>query len=162
MIQRGANPSIGNFRSLAKALGYTLQELFEGDEVRLNLFIHGITTGDSMWAEIPSRHARVVPLTLASENMVSVEISHLDAAPQEGYRTGDIVSGEKVPFSDNLKGRDVIAKAKDGKFYVGKLFPGTSEKRNALNIRPFNGGEERQNLILEWVAPIQFIIRGDG
>lgn len=161
MIDRGTVPSIDNARSLAKALGYTLHELFEGDEVRLNLFVHGITKGDSMWAEVPARHARVVPITLASENMVSVEISRDDAAPHLGFREGDIISGEKVPYSDNIREREVIALTKDGRRLVGTIYGGS--KRDTVNIRPFKlGRAEIKDVTLEWVAPIQFIVRGQS
>jgi len=159
MVDRGVVPSIDNARSLAKALGYTLQELFDGNELRLNLFIHGITKGDSMWAEVPSRQARVVPITLASENMVSVEISPEDAAPHLGFREGDIISGEKIPYSDNIREREVIALTKDGRRLMGTLYGGS--KRDTVHIRPFKlGRPEIKDVVLEWVAPIQFIVRG--
>lgn len=161
MIKRGTTPSVENARSLAKALGYTLTELFEGDEVRLNLFIHSITKGDSMWAEVPSRHAKVIPITLSSENLVSVEISHEDAAPHLGFREGDVVSGEKVPYSDNIREREVIALAKDGRRFIGTIYGGS--KRDTVSIRPLRiGRPEIKDVVLDWVAPIQFIVRGQS
>jgi len=159
-LKRGRTPSVDKASSLAKGLGYTLNELFEGEEIRLNLIVLGLTKGNAMWAEVASKHAKVVPLTLASENLISIEISKQDAAPQLGYREGDIISGEKIPFTraGNLIGREVIAQAKDGRKLVGVLMAGG--KRDTANIRPFDmRAEELKDVALEWVAPIQFVIK---
>ena len=157
-VKRGRAPSIENARSLARALGYTLNELFEGGEVRVNLFIQGISKGDSMWAEVPGKHSRVIPLVLASEKLVSVEIGPGDAAPEHGFRVGDILSGEKVENPDNLKGRQVIALASSGKRMLGTLH--ASEKKGCFTIRPLlSSQKDFKDVVLEWAAPVQFIVR---
>lgn len=160
-IQRDKTPSVDNAIVLASAVGLTLHELFQGDEVRLNLFVHGVTQGQSMWARTADKHSKVVPLTLASEDLVSIEIDKDANAPHLGFRQGDIVSGIKVPFSraSNLIGHECIVEAKDGSHYIGILMAGN--RHGTANIRPFDPSKEDvKNVAIEWVAPIKFILRG--
>lgn len=115
--------------------------------------------GDALnWTDIAERHARMVPLTLFSEETVSVEVSTSDAS---GFRAGDILVGQKVRGHglSNVVGVECIVLTKDGTKVVGVLLQGATPGTHS--IRPLDiRRSELRDVTVEWAAPIRMIIRG--
>lgn len=159
ILDRGHTPSIDKAAKIAKAVGWTLQQLWEGEKlVKVHLKVDGVTSGDMGWVDLSERHARVVPLTLFSEDTVSVEISHPDYT---GFRQGDVIVGQKVHGHalSNVSGQECIILTVDGVKSVGILLSGT--KPNFYNIRPLDLHKaELRDVEIERAAPVSIIVRG--
>jgi DNA-binding XRE family transcriptional regulator len=162
LLDRNAVPSVENAAKIARAVGYTLQQLYEGEStLKMNLNVDGITRGQSMWAKVSERHARVVPITVLSEDTVSVEIAPEDEALAHGFRRGDVVSGQKIkaPFLSNVVGRECIIMTTSNDQYIGVLLKGS--RSDTFDIRPLDvRQQEARDLSISWAAPITLIIRG--
>lgn len=160
IIDRGQTPSVENLSKLARAVGYTLTELYEnGEPVSLNFRLSGVAQGDGMWATLPPQQARIIPLDVLNEEHIWIEVGHdLDGTT---YRRGDIIAGPKLdgPNHHNLIGCEVIMTTKDGEQLIGILMP--ADKPTRYSIRPFDPRKpERRNVEIAWLAPIRIVIRG--
>lgn len=160
IVDRGQTPSVENLAKIARAVGMTLTELYEGDKrVDILLRVNGVTTGQSMWAELHGRHQKVVPLTVFDDDTVGVEVSTDNLLPS--YRRGDILCGPRSSgaAASNLAGLDCIIQTSDGERYIGILTLG--QKPGQMDIRSFDPRQDgRRNAPIEWVAPIRLILRG--
>lgn len=159
ILNRNSTPSVENLHRIAKVVGLTLSELYEGTErVHLTLRLDGLTMGADVWSEVPPRHARVVPLEILSEDTVSIEITDDALAPR--YDRGDVLSGPKfwAPHFDNLVGTDCMVQLEDGTRRVGILLRGGGS--NTYSIRSLNprSGDIR-DARLAWAAPVRMILR---
>jgi transcriptional regulator with XRE-family HTH domain len=160
IIDRGQTPSVENLSKLARAVGYTLTELYEnGEPISLNFRITGISQGDGMWASLPPQQARIIPLNVFNEDHVWIEIG----SDLEGtlYRRGDVIAGPKMSGTNhhNLIGSEVVMATKDGRQLIGILMP--ADKANRYSIRPFDPKRpDTRNVEVEWIAPVRFVIRG--
>lgn len=159
IIDRGQTPSVENLSKIARALGLTLTELYEGDNgVNLLLKVNGVTTGHGMWAEVHSRHQKIVPLNVFDGDSIGVEVSSDDLMPT--YRRGDILCGPKSVGTavGNLIGCDCIIQTVAGERFIGVLAMG--QKPGCFDIRSFDPRQAgARNAAVEWVAPIQVILR---
>ena len=162
ILDRGQTPSVVNAAKIARAVGYTLQQLYEGETaLKMNLSVDGITKGASMWADVPARHSRILPVTIFSEDTVSVEVSPEDEALSYGFRSGDILSGHKTQASGlgNVIGRECIIMSADEKRFIGVLMKGSRHDR--FDIRPLDvRRDDARDVEILWAAPITLIYRG--
>jgi transcriptional regulator with XRE-family HTH domain len=160
ILNKGSTPSVENLFRIAQALGMTLTELYEGTErVQVLLPINGIATEKNMWAELPPRHARVVPLEVFNEATVSIEISTDDYLPR--FERGDIISGVRFsgPHLHNLLGRDCIVALANGERRIGILIQ--SSVHGLFTIRSLNPRQpDVHDAKIAWAAPIRMIVRG--
>lgn len=160
ILDRGQTPSVENLSKIARSLGVSLSYLYEGDSnVKLILTINGISQGRGMWSEVPRRHAKVVPLSFFNDEMVTVEVSDDDLAPN--YRRGDIIAGPRSSGDtlSNLIGSDCIIETKSGRRTVCILMHGSKPGR--YNLRSFDlRKDEQRDVEVEWAAPIRLILRG--
>lgn len=162
ILDRGQKPSVVNAAKIARAIGYTLAQLYEGTtDVRVNLLIDGISRGADMWAGVPEQHARVLPVTMFSEDTVSIEVSPEYSAVAFGFRAGDVISGHKVPAASlgNLVGRECIIMTTDNRRLLGVLMKGS--RHGLYDVRPLDVRQpDTKDVELLWAAPITLIIRG--
>lgn len=161
IIDREQTPSVENLAKIARSVGYTLSDLYEGtDRVHISLRVNGVSTGNSMWAEIPAKHSKIVPLQILDDEFVSVEIGNDDLLP--AYRRGDIVAGPK--FSgvavDNILGADCIVETADGSKVICILL--SAERAGSYTLRSFDLRQKDKPAVkLSWAAPIRLILRGE-
>jgi transcriptional regulator with XRE-family HTH domain len=160
IIDREQTPSIDNLAKIARAVGYSLSDLYDGTKrIQFALRVNGISEGHGMWSEVPSRHAKVVPLTVFTDETVSIEISGDDLSPN--FRRGDIVSGPRSTGTGigNLIGQECIVQTTSGERMICLLLHG--DKPDRYTLRPFDMRQrDRTNTQIEWAAPIRMILRG--
>lgn len=159
ILARGQTPSVENLSKIARALGYTLSDLYEGTiGLTLELQVMGVTRGREMWGAVKPSEQRVIPLTLFAKDSVSIEVG--DDTLEPAYRRGDVLSGPKSSGSQlhNAIGSDCIVSLKDGQKILGVLLRGGT--RATFNIRPLDRRrEEFRDVHIEWAAPIHLILR---
>lgn len=163
-IKRGQTPSVDRAASLAAAVGWTLQQFFDGVQtIRLNLHIDGVTRGQGMWQSISGSRAEVLPIELYTESLVSIKISDDNSAPSAGLRRGDIVVGSKS-FGrgiGNLIHTECIICTTDERNLLGVLHQGSKVGLyDVILLQP--RAEPIRDVKIEWADPIQLIVRGQG
>lgn len=162
ILKRNSTPSVENLSKIAHSVGLTLAQLYEGSEpVILNLRLSGVTTGAGMWADVPTRHAKVLPLTMFQSECVSVEVLDDSLAPR--FDRGDIICGNRHlgPNLDNLIGLDCLVEQADGTRCVGILLRGAHP--NLFSIRSLNPrNNDVRDVQIAWAAPISIVIRSQS
>jgi transcriptional regulator with XRE-family HTH domain len=130
MLKRTQSPSIDAMAKVAKELGMSLTELWDGptpDELRVVRILGETGTSGSTWFEI--HHQEIIVLNQLGHR-VRVEMSS-DVAV---YDHRDIVIYEKIPFQlvDAGDSKNHLLMTKAGARYVGPVRRGTRPGRLAL------------------------------
>jgi hypothetical protein len=158
----GNEPSIERAVALANGVDWTLEQFFHKvDKIQLKLRLDGVTKGQGMWSSIERGKPEVIPLTIPTEGLVAIKISHEGEVPQLGFRAGDTIIGNKSlgPNFGNLISTECMICTEDDRKLLGVLHPGS--KKTLFNVQPLNPLlPPITDVKIAWVAPITLIIRG--
>jgi phage repressor protein C with HTH and peptisase S24 domain len=156
-LERGQTPKIDNFAALAKALGLSLSELYEGEAaVAQAIQIIGAVSAGESWLPIDDGLGEIemrvdgdpVALEVRGDSMVPV------------YRPGDVLVGAKRHDTGikQLVGQDCIVLTSTGERYVKYLQK--SPARGHFTLRSYNPAHaDIETVKLSWAAPILWIKR---
>lgn len=157
ILERGATPSIENFRKLAAALNMTVAELYSGvQDATPILNITGISDGVRV-LDAPES-AKNKTIDIFDPSIVWVKVSDNELYPY--FRSGDVIGGPRTISIavDNLLGLECIVETDDGARHIRTLTRGNKLNRYHLRgLRPDQG--EIPDAKVLWAAPIKFIIR---
>jgi len=158
-LEDPSEPSVTNLAKIARAVGFTLGELYEGDiNSKPLIVVTGHAGSGDMWSEMPKNAARCVPLDVLSGELVAIEIATNEWAPR--YQAGDIVCGQRSVGQNlhNLLGQDCIIMTADGARMIKYMTRGT--RKNRYTLKAFLPTvDDLQDVQIKWAAPISLIIR---
>lgn len=114
-----------------------------------------------MWADTSVANGQAITLNLLMQHLVSIAIETNDLLPL--YRRGDVVCGPKSVgrHVDNHIGEDCIIRLTTGEQVIRTLHRGSSAGRYTLRSLNRNV-EDIEGASVDWVAPIQMILRGQA
>ncbi len=154
-FDRGQTPSVDNLASVARVLGLSLSELYDGiPSQEFKVTVSRIADGEN-WLERPD--GKTVSLPVFGADYVAVEMR---GAVPPGYRPGDVVCGTRIPGSriDNHVGRECIVQCNDGPQVIRVLHKGSKPGRYTLRSADPRIADI-QDARVEWAAPITLVIR---
>jgi transcriptional regulator with XRE-family HTH domain len=161
IIERGTTPSVANLFKIARALNFTLSELYEGTvRSTSNTFaLTGVLEGGTVLDASRAGEKADFTVSFPREDLESIRVKSdlLDAA---GYRRGDVLMGVRhaADRASNLLGRDCIVCLASGERMVGVLHKQTG--RSSYNLRFFHRSQpDREAVEIAWAAPITMIVR---
>lgn len=160
ILKRGQTPSIANLAKLASALGVRLIDILESNsETAPTIHLHGRVAGGDMWTDTNVASGQALTLNVLTQQLVSIAIETNDLQPL--YRRGDVVCGPKSVgrHVDNHIGEDCIVRLTTGEQVIRTLHRGSSPGRYTLRSLNRNV-EDIEGASVDWVAPIQMILRG--
>jgi transcriptional regulator with XRE-family HTH domain len=160
VVNRGTTPSVTNFSKIARALGLSIQELYDGDvTLKPMILINGFTGSGDMWSSTTKGKTKSIPLEILSQDIVSIEVSSNDWQPR--YNMGDVICGPKSIGANlhNLLGRDCIIETTDGGKLIKYLTRGSRKDRYTLKSLIPNQ-DDMLDVAIKWAAPIELVVRG--
>ena len=144
ILERGTNPSVANLFKIAKALNFTLSELYEGAIASAShrIAITGVYEGGVVLDTQNSGEQTHVDLTFPSAHLESVRVRS-DLLDPAGYRRGDVLMGVRhaPTAANNIVGKDCIIATLDGAKLVAHPVKQTSA--TSYNLRFFGYPETR-------------------
>jgi hypothetical protein len=159
-ILAGTDPSLTVANRLARAVGWDLTQLNDGDVYsKPEVLLTGYVGGADMWQEASRATAKRIPLDILAKDLVAVEVTTNEWAPR--YAAGDILCGTKALSANlhNLLGRDCIVETNDGTRMVKYLT--RSSIKGRVTLRSFlPSRDDITDAKIAWAAPIELVIRG--
>lgn len=157
IMNKGTTPSVDNLSKIARVLGLSVGELYDGtaNPVPIIEFV-GMTRGQ-YWTD-PAPDQTAIHLAIFEKPLVWLQVADDGLMPH--YRSGDVIGGPKMAPARlaNYVGKDVIAEADDGTRLICVLHKGATRGRYAL--RPLDPRlPDVANAQLAWAAPIQVVLR---
>jgi hypothetical protein len=112
-----------------------------------------------MWTDTTVANGQAITLRVLTQDLVTLVIETNDLQPV--YRRGDVVCGPKSVgrHVDNHIGDDCIIRLATGEQLIRTLHRGASAGRYTLRSLDRNV-EDIEGATIDWVAPIQMILRG--
>jgi transcriptional regulator with XRE-family HTH domain len=161
ILDRGTNPSVSNLFKIAKALNFTLSELYEGalSSRSHRLAITGVYEGGVVLDTHQSGEQPDFAVSFPATNLESVRVRS-DLLEPAGYRRGDVLMGVRhnAQAANNIVGKDCILATADGARIVAH--PVKHVGPSTYNLRFFHRSQpDREAVEIAWAAPITMIVR---
>lgn len=161
ILKRGQTPSVANLFKIARAVNFSLSELYEGvvPSSEYTVRVTGIYEGGAVLDAARAGQEPDVSVSLPRDNLESIRVNS-DRLELAGYRRGDVLMGIRVPSerASNLIGKDCIVETGDGQRTIARLAKGSSANR--YNLRFFHSRDaDMEDVEIAWVAPISMILR---
>lgn len=157
IMNKGTTPSVDNLAKIARVLGLSLGELYDGASNPTPVIEFSGMTAGQFWTH-PAPDQTTMPLALFEKPLVWLQVADDGLMPH--YRSGDVIGGPKMAPARlaNYVGKDVIAETADGVRLICVLHKGATRGRYAL--RPLDPRlPDVANAQLSWAAPIQVVLR---
>lgn len=161
ILERGTNPSVANLFKIAKALNFTLSELYEGTlaSSSYRVAVTGVYEGGVVLDTHQAGEQPDFVVTFPSTSLESVRVRS-DLLEPAGYRRGDILMGVRhaPTAANNIVGKDCIVATLDGVKLVAH--PVKQISATSYNLRFFHRSQpDREAVEIAWAAPITMIVR---
>jgi transcriptional regulator with XRE-family HTH domain len=161
ILERGSNPSVANLFKIAKALNFSLSELYEGTIASTShrVAITGVYEGGVVLDTQDRGEPNHVEVTFPSTNLESVRVRS-DLLDPAGYRRGDVLMGVRhaATAANNIVGKDCIVALPDGTRLV--THPVKQTGPASYNLRFFHRSQpDCEAVEIAWAAPITMIVR---
>lgn len=161
ILKRGQTPSVANLFKIARAVNFSLSELYEGvvPSSVYTVQVTGIYEGGAVLDAAQAGDNTDVSVSLPREHLESIRVN-TDRLELAGYRRGDVLMGVRVASdrASNLIGKDCIVETTDGYRTIARLAKGS--RLGLYNLRFFHSrDQDREDVEIAWVAPISMILR---
>lgn len=161
MLESVGSPRLNSLSAVADVLGLSLSEFLEGgaSQARRVPVIGYVSAGEGWSPFDGDGPIDEIEITLHGGEAVALTVRGDSMAPV--YRDGDTLIGTKRPTSNArmLVGADCIIATRAGERFVKFLARGT--QRGRFNLKSYNPAHpDRENVEIQWAAPIDMIIRG--
>lgn len=161
VLERGTTPSVANLFKIARALNFTLSELYEGvvPSPSHTVTLTGVFEGGIVLDAARAGERTDFTVSFPREDVESIRV-RTDLLEPAGYRRGDVIMGVRhAPTAANsIVGKDCIVAMPDGSRLVAQLVKQIGPA--SYNLRFFHRSQpDREAVEIAWAAPITMIVR---
>lgn len=161
ILERGTTPSVANLFKIARALNFTLSELYEGvvASASHNVTITGVYEGGVVLDAARAGERTDFTVSFPREDVESIRV-RTDLLEPAGYRRGDVIMGVRhaATSANTIVGKDCIIALPDGQRIVAQPVKQTGS--TSYNLRFFHRSQpDREDVEIAWAAPITMIVR---